>query len=203
MFIGLFDYKNKKMKAKTAKLLLTKMIMKWQSTPQLFWQREFQRRQLLKAFSIYKIMKKREKQKNQRRFWVRLIFNDEQRRLQRASDNLIREMQYIDMEKYIEYLRMDISTFDELLRLIGSKIEKQHVIRSPISARTRLEICLRYLASGDNMASNVQPSPIDGFMLRLAEGMRRLPYRERSKLKLKFLMKLRETEERLGLLDNN
>lgn len=57
------------------------------------------------------------------------------------------------MEKYIEYLRMDISTFDELLRLIGPKIEKQHVIRSPISARTRLEICLRYLASGDNMAS--------------------------------------------------
>lgn len=135
------------MKAKTAQLLLTKMIMKWQSTPQLFWQR-----QLLKAFTIYKIMKKREKQQNQRRFWVRQIFNEERRRLQGASDNLIREMQYIDMEKYIEYLRMDISTFDELLRLIGPKIEKQHVIKSPISALT-LEICLRYLASGDNMAS--------------------------------------------------
>ncbi|KMQ93706.1 histone H3 [Lasius niger] len=50
--------------------------------------------------------------------------------------------------------------------------------------------------------TNVQPSPIDGFMLRLAEGMRRLPYRERSNLELEFLMKLRETEERLGLLDN-
>lgn len=49
--------------------------------------------------------------------------------------------------------------------------------------------------------TNIQPSPIDGFMLRLAEGMRRLPYRERSELELEFLMKLRETEERLGLLN--
>ncbi|KYN22026.1 PREDICTED: uncharacterized protein LOC108759439 [Trachymyrmex cornetzi] len=50
--------------------------------------------------------------------------------------------------------------------------------------------------------TNIQPSPIDGFMLRLAEGMRRLPYKERSKLELEFLMKLHETEERLGLLNN-
>ncbi|TGZ47887.1 histone H3 [Temnothorax longispinosus] len=50
--------------------------------------------------------------------------------------------------------------------------------------------------------TSVQPNPIDGFMLRLAEGMRRLPYRERSQLELEFLIKLRETEERLGLLNN-
>ncbi|KYN02069.1 hypothetical protein ALC62_07123 [Cyphomyrmex costatus] len=50
--------------------------------------------------------------------------------------------------------------------------------------------------------TNIQPSPIDGFMLRLAEGMRRLLYKERSKLELEFLMKLHETEERLGLLNN-
>lgn len=50
--------------------------------------------------------------------------------------------------------------------------------------------------------TNIQPCPVDGFMLRLAERMRRLPYRERSKLELEFLMKLRETEERLGLLND-
>jgi len=44
--------------------------------------------------------------------------------LQGASNNLIREMQHIDMEKYVEYLRMDILTFRELLRLIEPKIEK-------------------------------------------------------------------------------
>jgi len=62
-------------------------------------------------------------------------------------------MQHIDMEKYVEYLRMNILTFRELLRLIEPKIKKQHVVRSPISASTRLEICLRYLASGDSMSS--------------------------------------------------
>lgn len=141
------------MKAKTAKLCLMKMITEWRSTPQLSLQKEFRRKQLLKAFSIYKIIKRREKQKNQRRFWVRPIFAEERRCLQGASDNLIREMQYVDMEKYIEYLRMDASTFHELLRLIRPKIEKQHVVRSPIPASTRLEICLRYLASGDSMSS--------------------------------------------------
>ncbi|KYN21846.1 hypothetical protein ALC57_05778 [Trachymyrmex cornetzi] len=127
--------------------------MKWQSTPQLSWQREFRRRQLLKAFGIYKMLKRIENLKIQRQFWVRPIFTEERRHLQRASDNLIREMQYIDMEKYIEYLRMDTLIFHELLHLIGPKIEKQHVVRSPISVSTRPEICLRYLASGDNMSS--------------------------------------------------
>lgn len=46
--------------------------------------------------------------------------------------------------------------------------------------------------------TNIQPSPIDGFMLRLAEGMRRLPYKERANLELQFLTILRETEDRLG-----
>lgn len=44
-----------------------------------------------------------------------------------------------------------------------------------------------------------EPDPVDGFVVRLAEGMRRLPYKERSKLELEFLTKLMEVEERLGL----
>jgi len=142
---------------KKLQLLLITMIRKWQCTPQLSWQRECRRRQLLKAFIIYRQIKNRENKKKQK-FWVRPIFTEERRRLQGASDNLIREMQYIDIDKYIEYLRMDVETFHELLQLVGPKIEKQYVIRSPISAPTRLQIpciipCLRYLASGDNMSS--------------------------------------------------
>ncbi|TGZ57696.1 histone H3 [Temnothorax longispinosus] len=52
------------------------------------------------------------------------------------------------------------------------------------------------------LSTNIQPNPIDGFILRLAEGMRRLPYRERSQLALEFLIILREMEEKLGLLNN-
>ncbi|XP_033229935.1 uncharacterized protein LOC117181415 [Belonocnema kinseyi] len=43
--------------------------------------------------------------------------------------------------------------FKQLLRKVKSYIEKERCIRQPIPARTRLEICLRYLASGDSMTS--------------------------------------------------
>lgn len=39
---------------------------------------------------------------------------------------------------------------------------------------------------------------LDGFLTRLGEGMRRLPYRTRAQLEIKFLTLLAETEERFG-----
>ncbi|XP_025161387.1 protein ALP1-like [Harpegnathos saltator] len=62
-------------------------------------------------------------------------------------------MKNVDTEKFFEYMRMDIDTFNELLKLIHKNIMKQNVVRTPISASTRLEICLRYLASGDSISS--------------------------------------------------
>lgn len=52
-----------------------------------------------------------------------------------------------DPEKYIEYLRMNRNSFNELLKLIEPSITKQDVVRTLIPASTRLEICLRYLVS--------------------------------------------------------
>ncbi|KAJ8928711.1 hypothetical protein NQ314_018721 [Rhamnusium bicolor] len=47
-----------------------------------------------------------------------------------------------------------IKTTDELLSIVGPKIQKQSTwFRQPISARTKLEITLRYLASGDSLTS--------------------------------------------------
>lgn len=62
-------------------------------------------------------------------------------------------MANIDPEKYLQYLRMSATSFIELLNLIEPIITKQDAIRTPISACTRLQICLRYLASGDSMTS--------------------------------------------------
>lgn len=62
-------------------------------------------------------------------------------------------MENSDLEKFIEYLRMDRPTFNELLNLIKPQIKKQHAVREPIPTSTRLQICLRYLASGDTMPS--------------------------------------------------
>lgn len=48
---------------------------------------------------------------------------------------------------------MSKEMFDELMVIVGPFIEKQCVVRDPIPARTRLLVCMRYLASGDTMAS--------------------------------------------------
>lgn len=48
---------------------------------------------------------------------------------------------------------MSAEMFDQLLSIVGPLLEKQNVVREPISALTRLLVCLRYLASGDSMAS--------------------------------------------------
>ena len=45
-------------------------------------------------------------------------------------------------------------------------------------------------------------SSVDGFLLQLGEGLKKLPYRQRSKLEIEFLARLYEVEECLGLLDD-
>lgn len=45
------------------------------------------------------------------------------------------------------------------------------------------------------LKENKEPSPIDGFVLRLAEGLRRLSYKQRLKLEIEILTKLYEIEE--------
>ena len=91
--------------------------------------------------------------KNIRTIWVRPIFTERRRLLQGASDNLLVEMRLQDPEKYFNYLRMSPTIFNELLNIVGPLITKQKVVRSPIEARTRLEVTVRWLASGDSMTS--------------------------------------------------
>lgn len=72
--------------------------------------------------------------------------------MQGDRDNLIIEMELQDQEMLYNYCRMSKELFDHLLSIVGPLLEKQ-VVRDPISARTRLLVCLRYLASGDSMVS--------------------------------------------------
>lgn len=58
------------MKANKILLLLIKRIREWKTTPQLRCQKELRRRKLLQAFLIYKLLKKVEEERKQRRFWV-------------------------------------------------------------------------------------------------------------------------------------
>lgn len=87
------------------------------------------------------------------RMWVRPIFTERRRLLQGASDNLVKEMELVDHEMFYNYCRMSTEIFNQLLNIIGPRIEKNYVVRDPIPARTRLLVCLRYLAFEDSMAS--------------------------------------------------
>lgn len=46
--------------------------------------------------------------------------------------------------------RMSPNNFDEILTLIGSKITKKNTFRKATHAKERLDVTLRYLASGDS-----------------------------------------------------
>lgn len=54
---------------------------------------------------------------------------------------------------FYNYCRMPTEMFEQLLSIVGPFLNKQIVVRNSIPARTRLLVCLRYLASGDSMAS--------------------------------------------------
>lgn len=45
--------------------------------------------------------------------------------------------------------------------------------------------------------------PLDGFLARLGEGMRRLPYRDRARLEIQFLTLLAEKEDLCANIDSN
>lgn len=133
-------------------LIIRKRWQKWKKIKQTLQQQRVRRRYILRLFVIWKLMISQEKEARHR-IWVRPIFSERQRLLQGDSDNLVNEMEIIDHEMFYNYCRMSTEMFDQLLDIVGPRIAKQNVIREPIPARTRLLICLRYLASGDSMSS--------------------------------------------------
>jgi len=102
---------------------------------------------------LYLLQRKRENKKMGRRYWVHPIFSIKNRKRHGASDNLVKELQFHNDSQFFNYFRMNVEIYQELLNLVGPLIAKQECIRMPIPANTRLEICLRYLASDDSMKS--------------------------------------------------
>jgi len=114
--------------------------------------RNSSRKKLHELYKLY--IKMQETERVVRRFWVRDIFTEEQRLLQGVSNNLIREMKINnDAEKFFNFFRMSPETFNELLAIVGPRITKQNFIREAINPVIRLQLTLRYLASGDSMVS--------------------------------------------------
>ncbi|XP_050527779.1 tubulin glycylase 3A-like [Daktulosphaira vitifoliae] len=71
-----------------------------------------------------------------------------------VSDILLKELASEDPDSFKNHLRMSSDLFETLLKYITPSIEKQKtVMRDALPARLKLQITLRYLASGDSFAS--------------------------------------------------
>uniref|UniRef100_A0A8D8TUQ0 Nuclease HARBI1 n=1 Tax=Cacopsylla melanoneura TaxID=428564 RepID=A0A8D8TUQ0_9HEMI len=88
-------------------------------------------------------------QRKKRRFWVRQWIL--RRNQLGASNSLLKELAMEDKEGYRNHLRMSESKFDELLLKIENKIKKKDTfMREAILPKLKLQITLRYLATGDS-----------------------------------------------------
>lgn len=90
--------------------------------------------------------------RKKRRWWVRswiLRRND-----LGASARLFKELELEDPSSYANILRMSVPKFKELLELVTPLIQKKDTkFRQAIPSKTKLEITLRYLATGDSYKS--------------------------------------------------
>lgn len=99
------------------------------------------------AFLIILRLAKKRKQKT-KRFWIKLLYKN---RLQ-AGNRLFEELCFDDKEK--NFTRMSKIEFDNVYSLINAKISKKDTnFREAISARERLLVTLRFLATGDSYTS--------------------------------------------------
>ena len=66
-----------------------------------------------------------------------------------AYENLVRELNAEDPQKFRQYHRLDRQSFEDILQIISPYIYKQETrMRSSIKARERLAVTLRFLATG-------------------------------------------------------
>ncbi|XP_022162249.1 uncharacterized protein LOC111028028 [Myzus persicae] len=96
-------------------------------------------------------LEKKSKKKN-RSVWVRKWIA--RRQHFGASDILLKELALEDPNSFKNHLRMSSDLFETLLQHVTPSIEKQNTtMRDALPARLKLQITLRYLASGDSFAS--------------------------------------------------
>lgn len=95
---------------------------------------------------------RRKKERKKRSIWTREWIL--RREKQGASDNFLREVRLEDKATYKNHLRLNGQQFDYLLEKVTSKIQRADtVMRAAVPAKIKLQITLRYLATGDSFPS--------------------------------------------------
>ncbi|XP_072375196.1 uncharacterized protein [Diabrotica undecimpunctata] len=87
-------------------------------------------------------------ERRERRWWIRPWLNKK-----RGNISLTEEFIQVDDEKYSNFLRMNEGTFNKLLGIIEHVITKKSIFPDTISAKHKLIITLRYLATGESFRS--------------------------------------------------
>lgn len=101
------------------------------------------------AYAIQKELRKKRKKK---RKWVKSWI--EKREKYGASSQLLRELKQDDPTAYRNMMRLNSFKFDELLQMVNETLKKEDtVMRLAIPVATKLEITLRFLATGDSLKS--------------------------------------------------
>lgn len=117
-------------------------------------------RKLLILIILYRRYQLQKKQKYAKRFWVRQIFLDREKKGE--FQNLVRDLRLFDEAYFYRNFRMSVQRFEQLLSWVGPHIIKDNFKRACTSPSERLVITLRYLATGDaqfTIASSYRVSP--------------------------------------------
>jgi hypothetical protein len=105
---------------------------------------------LIGALLLHELQNGLEKKEKRKRTWVEKWIH--RRNLYSASNILLKELAEENPSKYMRHLRMSPEKIDELLVMIEPSIRKTDTaMRMAIPTRTKLEITLHYLASGDSV----------------------------------------------------
>ena len=93
------------------------------------------------------ILKRRQGKRNKRTIWTREWLK--KRTSFGAYYTLMAELRNLDVSSYRKFIRMDATSFKELLRLVAPLITHQeNHMRNTIPPGERLAVTLRYLATG-------------------------------------------------------
>ncbi|XP_044133682.1 protein ALP1-like [Bufo gargarizans] len=113
---------------------------------------EYSRRRPFRAIvSAILLLRLRRRRESRRRFWVHPVIANRQERGQFWA---LYETLRAHEDKFWAYTRMSITSFDELLGLLGTHLQRQDTfMRDSIPPAERLIITLRYLATGQSLTS--------------------------------------------------
>ena len=96
------------------------------------------------AIALALSLKRKEKKK---RRWMKEWLK---RRNEYTHENILKDLRLSEPSDFQNFLRLDTTSFDELLKVITPRIEKRNTtIRDAIPPGQRLSITLRYLATGN------------------------------------------------------